>query len=187
MTEERGTLASHLGLLCLSFLPEDPELVRVKPLEESDIRARAWVSQCDCYGLKQHRQSGNPPSPDISRAPDFMQSPNCSPQHASYLSQSTDDLVLPWLKPEALEPEAARPAQMMQQTMRVANHARSRGFRWASSACVPACSLHRKRTQADKASLYTGSWAAAQRDIGVPLHVPGRGSRGHVCLPQWEA
>ena len=45
-----------------------------------------------------------------------MQSPNCSPQHASYLSQSTDDLVLPWLGPEALEPDAARPAQMMPTT-----------------------------------------------------------------------
>ena len=79
MTEERGTLASHLGLLCLSFLPEDPELVRVKPLEESDIRARAWVSQCDCYGLKQHRHSGNPTVPRHQQGSRFHAVPKLLP------------------------------------------------------------------------------------------------------------
>ena len=63
VTEERGTLASHFGLLCLRFLPEGPELVRVKPVEESDVRAGACVSPRECCGLKQHRHSGNPTVP----------------------------------------------------------------------------------------------------------------------------
>lgn len=97
-----------------------------------------------------------------------MQSPNCSPQHASYLSQSTDDLVLPWLGPEALEPEAARPAQMMPTTHARPKRRASQGLRMGELGLCSRLVIASREDPGRQASPRTGSRAAAQRDMGAP-------------------